>query len=95
MKLEFEWDSEKEVLNIQKHGLDFETAKYVFEDPFLLDLYDEEHSNVLEERYKAIGRAGNMITVLTVIYTERQRIRIISARVATKREEKNYYDRAF
>ncbi|MBR5753140.1 MAG: BrnT family toxin [Clostridia bacterium] len=95
MTLEFEWDAEKEALNIQKHGIDFETAKFVFDDPFLLELFDEDHSTVFEKRYKAIGRAGNTLTVLTVIYTERQRIRIISARFATKREEKSYYDRTF
>ncbi len=95
MTLEFEWDAEKEALNIQKHGIDFETAKFVSDDPFLLELFDEDHSTVFEKRYKAIGRAGNTLTVLTVIYTERQRIRIISARFATKREEKSYYDRTF
>lgn len=91
MALEFEWDSNKERLNIEKHGIDFETAKMVFDDPFLLEEYDGEHSTILEERFRAIGRVSNSLTVLTVIYTERKRIRIISARIATKDEEEEYY----
>lgn len=92
MSLSFEWDAKKEQANIQKHGIDFETAKHVFHDPNMLDLYDEAHSTINEDRFIAIGRAGNSIQVLTVVYTERKSIRIISARNATKREEEYYYD---
>ena len=91
MAHEFEWDEQKEQINIKKHGIAFRTATAVFDDPFMVDLYDEAHSTVDEARYKAIGRAGNTLTVLSVIYTERQKIRIISARLATPREEEEYY----
>lgn len=93
MSREFEWDEQKEQSNIRKHGIAFSTATTVFDDPFMVELFDESHSTLNELRYKAIGRAGGTLTVLTVIYTERQRIRIISARLATRREEEDYYDR--
>ena len=57
----------------------------------MVDLYDEAHSTLDEIRYKAIGRVGHTLTVLSVIYTERQKIRIISARLAMPREEEEYY----
>jgi uncharacterized DUF497 family protein len=55
-----------------------------------IELYDFEHS-IYEDRYIVVGRVDK---VLTIVYTERKdRIRIISARVATKEEEELYYDR--
>lgn len=92
MAHEFEWDEQKEQSNIKKHGITFRMAATVFDDPLMVDLYDEAHSTLEEVRYKAIGRVGHTLTVLTVIYTERQKIRIISARLATPREEEEYYD---
>ena len=84
-----EWDDEKEKINIQKHGLDFSTAAKVFDDINRLEYYDEIHS-IDEERYKVIGYIGKY---LVVIYTERgQRIRLISARLATARERRLYDD---
>ena len=44
IKLEFEWDEEKERINIAKHGIDFETASHVFLDSNRLEYYDEAHS---------------------------------------------------
>lgn len=86
----YEWDSEKEALNIQKHGLDFDTAVLVFEDEDYIEWYDAEHSET-ENRYNVLGMVHD---VLFVVYTERrENIRIISARVATKQERSLYYDR--
>ena len=71
MAHEFEWDEQKEQINIQGGN------PMAHED---------------EARYKAIGRVGHTLTVLSVIYTERRQIiRIISARLATPREEEEYY----
>lgn len=68
----------------------FMTAK-VFDDEQSIEIYDEEHSTIDEIRYNIIGRVEDM---LFVVYTERgERIRIISARLATKEEEELYYDR--
>ena len=87
----FEWDSEKEKININKHGLDFSTAARVFMDENRLEIFDEVHSD-LEERYITIGMIDNIAYIVVVVYTERgEAIRIISARKATKNESKQYY----
>ena len=86
--LKFVWDEEKAKINKRKHKVSFETAARVFLDEYLIDNFDEIHSD-FEERIQIIGKVGN---VLTVIYTERgDRNRIISARRATKDEEDEYY----
>ena len=91
MSLEFEWDEEKEQINIAKHGIDFATASHVFLDPDRLEYYDEKHSTTDEDRYITIGFVAD---VLTVVYTERRdALRIISARIATKKEKVIYYGR--
>lgn len=85
----FEWDEDKNNLNKQKHKISFETAAYVFEDPFYIEMYDFEHSEN-EDRYIAIGKVGD---ILFVVFTERkERVRIISARLATEKERRLYYD---
>ncbi len=84
----FEWDYQKEIINIRKHGIDFQTASLVFRDPNRIEFYDEAHSEE-EERYNTIGMAHN---VLFVVYTERRDfVRIISARVATNFERGLYF----
>ncbi len=86
----FEWDKEKEKKNIAKHKVDFTTAMQVFKDPKYIEIYDIEHSQT-EDRYAAIGAVG---TILFVVFTERiDKIRIISARLATKAERRLYYER--
>lgn len=52
--MKFVWDDEKNKTNIAKHGISFETASKVFEDPNYIELYDSEHS-ADEDRYIAIG----------------------------------------
>ena len=89
MSLLFEWDTEKELLNIQKHGIDFETASHVFLDEYRIEYYNKSHSTPFEDRYITIGLAGK---ILTVVYTDRSTsLRIISARLATKNERIAYY----
>jgi uncharacterized DUF497 family protein len=89
MKLQFEWDEEKEHINISKHGIDFETASHVFLDPNRMEYYDEAHSSLEEDRYITIGYVAE---VQTVVYTDRSNVmRIISARAATKKERDRYY----
>lgn len=90
----FEWDDEKEKINIGKHGIDFTTAARVFNDENILELYDESHSDN-EERYIAIGIIDGITYLVMVVFTEREEaIRIISARKATKKEGRMYYDRS-
>ncbi|MCX4328508.1 MAG: BrnT family toxin [Lachnospiraceae bacterium] len=78
--MKFEWDENKNIINKEKHKISFETAVYVFNDPYYIEMFDFEHS-VDEDRYIAIGKVGD---VLFVVFTERKdTIRLISARLAT------------
>lgn len=88
--MSYEWNLQKAEINFKKHGILFEEAKTVFDDPFYLDFYDPEHSDD-EHRYIIIGRSYKE-QLLLVSYTERgDVIRSISARKAT-RQEKNVYE---
>lgn len=88
--MEFEWDDDKEQINIKKHGIDFSTAALVFGDNNRIEKYDRMHSDD-EDRYITIGSIDNMVIVV-VVYTERSdAIRIISARIAGRREREAYY----
>ena len=89
--LEFEWYSEKEWLIASKHGLDMETAKRIFDDPFRISQYDMTHSGS-EDRWQTIGKVNG---VLFAAYTERgEKIRIITARKATPEERRIYYGKS-
>ncbi len=84
----FEWDSDKAAKNFKKHKVLFKVAARVFLDDFKIDEFDYFHSDD-EDRFKVIGKVDN---ILVVIYTEREdRHRIISARLATKNEQEDYY----
>jgi uncharacterized DUF497 family protein len=85
----FEWDKTKAAENYAKHGVSFELATAVFNDPFAVELLDDRE-DYGEDRLILIGLAEG--AVLTVVYTERGgRIRIISARQATRREQDDYF----
>ena len=85
---EFEWYSEKERIIAEKHGLDMETIKRIFDDPLRIVQYDDIHSGI-EERWQILGMVDG---VLFAVYTERgTKIRIITAREATPEERKIYY----
>jgi hypothetical protein len=91
IQMQFEWDDEKEKINIIKHGIDFSTAALVFGDENRIEKYDAVRS-IDEDRYITIGSIGGVAIVVMVVYTERDpAIRIISARLATKREQEAYY----
>jgi uncharacterized protein len=76
-KTKFEWDAEKEALNLEKHGVSFATAQYVFADPFRVIAKDEAHRES-EERFYCFGEVDGGI--LTVRFTYRTSIiRIIGA----------------
>jgi uncharacterized DUF497 family protein len=91
VKSNFEWDPDKAEKNISKHNVDFDEASSVFDDPMFITFLDEEQS-IDEERYITIG-LSNRGRLLLVAHAERSdRIRIISARKATKNEEKFYQE---
>lgn len=89
MSDDFEWDDAKAADNYAKHGVDFEMAILVFNDPFAIERLDDRE-NYGEDRFILIGIAEGF--VLTVVYTDRNgRIRVISARQATRREHDDYF----
>jgi uncharacterized DUF497 family protein len=77
MNLSFEWDEKKNAENLERHGVDFETAQYAFADPKLVIAEDLEHSQK-EKRFYCFGKVKG--GVLTIRFTYREnRIRIIGA----------------
>ncbi|HAR92143.1 MAG TPA: hypothetical protein DCR28_03455 [Eubacterium sp.] len=89
-ELEFEWDDKKEAANIKKHKLNFKIARVAFYDFDRIEYYDKENS-IEEDRYVVIGK-GIGSELLFIVYTVRDgKYRLISARQASKREEKIYY----
>ena len=91
--MKFEWDETKNRSNINKHGISFQDAVYVFSDPFALSSHDEEHSEE-EDRWVLLGKNLNE-SLLLVVHTIRSAevIRLISARKATKNERTSYTKR--
>jgi uncharacterized DUF497 family protein len=88
-ELRFEWSPEKAALNIESHGVSFDEASSVFRDPLAKVLPDPGHSRG-EDRAIMMGHSDRG-RLLLVVFTERaDRIRIISARVATRRERQGY-----
>jgi uncharacterized DUF497 family protein len=86
---EFEWDDEKAESNLKKHRVSFGEAATIFHDPKIATIPDPDHSED-EERFVSIGMSV-IARLLTVIHTFREtRIRLISARKATKVEKKKY-----
>lgn len=93
MALSFEWDEGKAKKNLIKHGVSFEEASTVFEDPLSLTIADPLHSDE-EDRLVTLGESTDG-RPLVVVFTERgDNIRIISARRASRRERKDYEEKA-
>jgi uncharacterized DUF497 family protein len=87
--MEFEWDPDKAARNLVKHGVAFAEAGTVFGDPLAITYFDPDHSDD-EDRFLTFGES-NQGRLLVVSHTDREdRIRIISARIATRRERKIY-----
>ena len=87
--MEFEWNPDKAALNLEKHGVSFQEAATVFNDPLSMTFPDPDHS-IGESRYVIIGlsRFGQL---LVVAHTAREtKVRIISARKATRPERRFY-----
>lgn len=96
MKYNFEWDARKAAQNKNKHNVSFEEAATVFCDPYALSLYDDKHSQT-EDRWFTLGISSTgVLVVVSHSYSETSvkscLIRIISARRATKREQKQYQE---
>jgi len=94
--LQFDWDDRKNRANEKKHGVDFETAQLVFEDPFCVTFVERVID--AEQRWHAIGAVENLI-MLVVVHAYRDEpdgevIRIISARPASSHERRLYVEAA-
>lgn len=90
-KIRFSWDNGKDKSNVKKHGVSFEEASTVFHDPDAIEFYDRHHS-VSEDRFLMLGMSSRL-RILLVCHCYRKGdglIRIISARKATKIEQKEY-----
>lgn len=85
----FDWDEEKAKSNLVKHGVSFDEATSVFDDPLFLTFGDPEHS-LQEQRFLIMGESARG-KLLVVSYTDRRNItRLISARPVTRKERKAY-----
>jgi uncharacterized DUF497 family protein len=87
---DFEWDDAKDLSNRRKHGLSFAEARQLFESGVdYLEISDVEHLE-FEDRFIAIGPIDRGLVVLVYTEQEEDRIRIIGARLANKREQALY-----
>ena len=87
--MQFEWNKEKAEANLKKHEVSFDEAETVFDDPLFVIFADPDHS--FEENRFIIMGESNQNRLLVVSYTERPaKIRLISAREATRPERKKY-----
>ena len=90
--MRFEWDEAKDLANRRNHGVGFELAQLVFDDPFHLSIQDRHEGG--EERWQTLGGVGPVVILLVAhTYFERdgeEVIRIISARKATRHERSSY-----
>jgi uncharacterized protein len=87
--MKFQWDSDKAVSNIQKHGISFTDAVTVFGDPLAVTISDPVHS-IGEIRFLTIGQSRSQ-QLLVVSHSERKgEIRLISARLDTRQEKRSY-----
>lgn len=96
MNYNFEWDPNKAISNSVKHKIDFESAASVFKDKNAISIYDDEHSED-EDRWITIGMDYETRTLVVVhtfvsINDNDCNIRVISARKATKNEQKIYLE---
>lgn len=88
--MRFEWHDAKAETNFLTHGVSFDLAKTVFNDPFAVEWVDDRE-DYGEQRFVTIGRAAGQV-LLFVAYTERAEcIRIISARKVTQNEQIEYF----
>jgi len=87
--MKFEWDENKNKINIKKHKIPFEYAIHVFDDENRIEEYDKYHDEY-EARYQIIGMVNEILFVV-VTYIDDDKVRVISARKATIKERRKYY----
>jgi len=90
LALIFKWDNKKAKRNIEKHKVSFEEASTIFGDPLSITIEDSTHSTPDEDRFVTIGSSFRGKRLIVVHCDQDDTIRIISARIATRRERKAY-----
>ena len=86
--MRFEWDDNKNKLNINNHGLDFADAWMIFEELMLVDIDNREDYG--EERFVGIGFLNNLVVVVVFAEPKEDTIRVISLRKALKYEREKF-----
>lgn len=91
--MRFEWDPRKATANLRKHGVSFEDAQDAFRDPHAKSWFDSELA-VFEDRYQLLAqsRRRNILLLISYCFPSDDRVRIISARRASKSEKKQYLE---
>lgn len=84
---EFEWDEAKDAVNRRKHGISFEEAEAIWDDPMFVEVHVMD---VPEDRWVTIGRVGKNAYLTAAITYRGERIRIISARRSSRKEIEAY-----
>ncbi len=87
--MRFEWDAAKARANLSKHGVTFEDASSVFDDPFRLIFADPDHS-IEEDRFIIVGGTTEGVILVVSSVERRDSWRLISARKATRFERESY-----
>ena len=87
--MEFEWDLSKAAANLKKHGVSFEEAKTVFDNPLAV-IFDDDLHSIDENREIIIGHSRQNRFLLIAFIERSYSIRIISARLATRQERQDY-----
>jgi uncharacterized DUF497 family protein len=89
--MEFEWDENKNLINIEKHSIDFSDIISAFDLPIVIK--EDSRKNYGEQRFIALGQVQDIIFVI-VFTIRKNRTRIISARKANKTEREMYYEQS-
>ena len=89
--MQFEWDENKNSINIREHKIDFASMLTVFKGRMLID-YDDRH-NYGEDRWIGIGLLHSIAVVVVFTEPRKDTIRIISARKANRNEQEKYYEK--
>ena len=89
MPYQFEWDADKAAANLRKHGVSFDEAVTAFSDRLSILLPDPDHA-VGEERYLVMGHSTRGRLLVVAFVEGPPRTRIITARLATRRERHDY-----
>jgi uncharacterized DUF497 family protein len=89
--MDFEWDPRKAKANRHKHGITFDEALTVFSDP-LASIFDDPDHSAEEKREVVVGHSAKHRLLMVFFTEQRDRVRIIGARVTTKQERRDYED---